>query len=379
MILRSPVAKAISLLTSALVVGGGAWLAKPDLVIEMDGAGEVVEARMGTAFEDMVQGTLEAKTTTDVTPQKTPPDQAEQAADAEPTPPTDPVEVARADRAETAPTPGIQAAPTTAPAEPTPPQQTAARAQQVTPETGESSPPQAALTPPTGGTPVLSATPQDITDAVVAPPLLAPTPQAALVPTAPLQPLRPVAAAPSDAAPQTPPVETLAAQTPDSTAPPNSIRPRRKDPDLAAKIAAARPQPKVAKAQPKAKPQVTRGNAQRNNTQGTDSGNAKSEAKTEGTTQRASAQTGNVAAFNYPGKVMRRISRVPKPRVNSRGTTVVSFSISAGGGLARVSVARSSGSTALDQAAVRVIRKAAPFPKPPHGAQRQFSIKIKGQ
>ncbi|WP_289086128.1 hypothetical protein [uncultured Sulfitobacter sp.] len=36
-------------------------------------------------------------------------------------------------------------------------------------------------------------------------------------------------------------------------------------------------------------------------------------------------------------------------------------------------------SAALDRAAVSVIRKAAPFPRPPAGARRQYSIKIKGQ
>ncbi len=82
---------------------------------------------------------------------------------------------------------------------------------------------------------------------------------------------------------------------------------------------------------------------------------------------------------NYPGQVMRRISRAGKPRVRTTGTATIAFAIASNGGLASVSVARGSGSAALDRAAVSVIRKAAPFPRPPAGARRQYSIKIKGQ
>ena len=60
-------------------------------------------------------------------------------------------------------------------------------------------------------------------------------------------------------------------------------------------------------------------------------------------------------------------------------TATIAFAIASNGGLASVSVARGSGSAALDRAAVSVIRKAAPFPRPPAGARRQYSIKIKGQ
>ena len=47
--------------------------------------------------------------------------------------------------------------------------------------------------------------------------------------------------------------------------------------------------------------------------------------------------------------------------------------------LAGLSVARSSGSAALDRAALRVVQRAAPFPAPPAGAQRSFSIKIEAR
>jgi protein TonB len=76
---------------------------------------------------------------------------------------------------------------------------------------------------------------------------------------------------------------------------------------------------------------------------------------------------------------MRRLSQAGRPRVNARGTAVVAFNISGNGGLASVSLARSSGSSALDQAAVQLVRGAGPFPPPPEGAQRSFSIQIKGR
>ena len=88
---------------------------------------------------------------------------------------------------------------------------------------------------------------------------------------------------------------------------------------------------------------------------------------------------GNAASSNYPGLVMRKLSRAGKPRVNARGAALVAFTIGGNGRLASVSLARSSGSSELDRAALRLVRSAGPFPKPPQGAQRSFSIQIKGQ
>lgn len=93
----------------------------------------------------------------------------------------------------------------------------------------------------------------------------------------------------------------------------------------------------------------------------------------------SAASTGNAAASNYPGKVMQRLSRVPRPSVRHRGATTVSFRIAGNGGLAGVGIAASSGSAALDREAVRLIQRAAPFPAPPSGARTQFSINIEGR
>lgn len=359
MIRRSPMAKAASLLTSVLIVGGGIWMAAPDLSVEVEGAGEAVDARLGTSFEDMVKGMLEAEKIEDVTPEETRAEVVDALTQSQDVPQTEPVAAAPA---EARPQPMH-----------TPPVQVEASMEPVMPRNVEMSIAQPGLTVPVGPDAVLSAAPVEAPSTLEAPPVT----QATLLATRTTAATS-VKTLSQVAAPVSPMMETLSAQTPASAAPPQSMRPKRKDPGQAAKFAAARPKPEVAKAA--TKPKVSRGNAQRNNTQGAQNG-TRTQAKTakQGTTQKASAQAGNAAVSNYPGQVMRRISRVPKPRINSRGTTVVAFSISSGGGLAGVAVARSSGSAALDQAAVRVIRKAAPFPKPPRGARRQFSIRIKGR
>ncbi len=218
--------------------------------------------------------------------------------------------------------------------------------------------------------------PSDIHDAIV------PQAATAILPTArAMAPTPAVAVLPAVVPENT--TEAIAGQELAPTAPPQSMRPRKREPEKAAEIAAERPKtPQVAGAKPAPRQdtKAQRGNATRNTTQGAATAtNQQATAKTQGAARKAAAQSGNAATSNYPGQVMRRIARVPKPRVNARGTAVIAFVVSGDGGLERVSVAQSSGSAALDKAAVDVIRKAAPFPVPPRRAQRQFSIRIKGR
>jgi protein TonB len=84
-------------------------------------------------------------------------------------------------------------------------------------------------------------------------------------------------------------------------------------------------------------------------------------------------------ATAYPDAVMRRLSKAARPRVGLRGEAVIAFEVAADGSLAHASVARSSGAPALDSAALAFVRGAAPFPPPPDGAQRSFSIRIAGR
>ncbi|MFP4405629.1 energy transducer TonB, partial [Rhodosalinus sp.] len=124
--------------------------------------------------------------------------------------------------------------------------------------------------------------------------------------------------------------------------------------------------------------QTPQGNAEQNARAGQASGEAQAEAVSRGAGG-PSRETGNAAASNYPGEVMRKLSRVRRPSVSARGAAVVTFRIAPGGALAGVSIARSSGSTRLDRAALAMVQRAAPFPPPPRGAQRSFSIEIAGR
>ncbi|WP_227268775.1 cell envelope integrity protein TolA [Roseobacter weihaiensis] len=330
MIASSPLAKAISiLLAAALLVGVSNFRAAEEPVL-MAGAGEAPEARVGSSFADMVAGTMTAETVQDI---------------------ADPVQPDRTAPAAEAPqqTPSVQP-PITSRLAPQPdalPQTTAQATPTPVPPSLSDDPVVAALPPPT--------------------------------PVAPEQPLRPNAPRASETPTEAPPAsapETLPSTDPEDNLPRVSARPRQRDPALAAQ--ARERQAEAAQRQAEAV-QSARGNAQVNNTQGAADGASTQQATTQGNSGQQASQSGNAAASNYPGEIMRRISRVSKPRVNSRGVTTVAFSISGNGGLASVSVARTSGSSALDDAALRVIQKAAPFPPPPLGAQRQFAIRIRGR
>lgn len=89
---------------------------------------------------------------------------------------------------------------------------------------------------------------------------------------------------------------------------------------------------------------------------------------------KGAAEAGNAAASNYAGKVMRKINRTRKPSVGVRGTAIVGFKITADGGLGSVQILRSSGESRVDQAALDHLRRAAPFPAPPPGAERRFQV-----
>lgn len=187
----------------------------------------------------------------------------------------------------------------------------------------------------------------------------------------------PVAAAPAQdsafAAPALP--SRITAQTNAETGLQVSRRPEAR-PDHA-----AAPEVRRAEREERAEVRRTSGStADQTATRGSMTGHETATAKRQGRpTASQSAAEGNAAASTYPGQVMRHLARVPRPRADTRGAALVQFSISEGGRLASVRVARSSGSTRLDRAALTVVERAAPFPAPPSGAQRSFSVQIKGE
>lgn len=96
-------------------------------------------------------------------------------------------------------------------------------------------------------------------------------------------------------------------------------------------------------------------------------------------TQPAASQAGNSDTSNYSGLVMRHLSRVRRPRASSPGSAFVSFTISDNGELEDLQISKSSGSSRFDRDALKVVRSAAPFPPPPAGINRSFSVEIEGE
>lgn len=140
----------------------------------------------------------------------------------------------------------------------------------------------------------------------------------------------------------------------------------------------AKPPEKVAPARKAAKPSAARtaeSAAVRGDAAGTASGTA---ARAQGAVAPA-AEAGNAAVSNYGGQVMKRITRTRRHPAPARGRAVVGFTIAADGGLAAARILRSSGSEALDRVALDHIRRAAPFPKPPQGARRDWSFEFIGK
>jgi protein TonB len=219
--------------------------------------------------------------------------------------------------------------------------------------------------------PVVSSTTETVTESAE-PAQVADAPETALTP----ETVQPVQAEP----------EQVTADEPVSAAVATSLRPKMRTPSFEeAHKPAAKPKPaprRQATAQPKPKKPkpatpAPRGNADRSARAGQATGTERASSVSSGTGGK-SKSAGNAAASNYPGIVMRKISRVRRPR-GVRGTATVSYRISSSGGLAGASISRSSGSAKLDKAALQIVRRAAPFPKPPAGARRSFSVKIKGR
>ena len=249
------------------------------------------------------------------------------------------------------------------------------------------------------------ATPVFATEAPLAPPLAAlpvttqvaataPTPTAAPAPplllppseTADLAALPPVDSAPAvqpERTPQAPPALAAAVAPPAlpatpvepaSSAPEASPRPRART----EAPASAKPVEKRAVAQ---SAPVPAGNADRNARKGTQAGEEKAPASAAaaGGPGTPAAQSGNAARSSYPGLVLRKIERTRKPASRARGTVVVAFRVAPSGRLASAQVVQSSGDPSLEHAALDHIRRAAPFPPPPAGAETDFRFEFVGR
>jgi len=86
---------------------------------------------------------------------------------------------------------------------------------------------------------------------------------------------------------------------------------------------------------------------------------------------------GSAAASNYPGKIMRCISRASRMSRSGGGTAVIRFAVDGTGRIGGVAVAASSGDPRLDRAAARAIGGAGPCPPPPRGAKTTFVVRVR--
>jgi protein TonB len=91
------------------------------------------------------------------------------------------------------------------------------------------------------------------------------------------------------------------------------------------------------------------------------------------------ASPGNAAASNYAGKVMEHLSRFRRPRPAGPGSAYVSFPFTDAGDIDSIEISKTSGSHRFDRDAIAFIRRAAPFPAPPKGVSRAFTVKIEGR
>lgn len=124
-----------------------------------------------------------------------------------------------------------------------------------------------------------------------------------------------------------------------------------------------------------------KGKAKENATRGEVDGSADVKTASVGGQKKGnSSMAGNAAVSNYPGKVRNKINRAKRRAAGGeRGSVVVSFVVGSGGQASGIRVARSSGSAALDRAAVDSVQRAAPFAKIPEAAGRSswaFNVPI---
>lgn len=355
MIPHSRIAAVLAAVTALSAHAAGLSGFGAENAIEIEGGGTVDEAALGASFADMVAGTVKPSVAREA-PQPTPEDVQE-------TPPEEALE------------PVEQAAPVE-------PQQTAK---------------------PAPVKPVEVAKP-----AAVQPVAQRPVDQPAVVPIAavtapqdkPIEPVDLAMAPPPDAQITSAPLseavrEPKVAKPVEVSKPLETEAPTEQEQEVLpadARLAAIRPVARPEQARPvKQKPRKTKpeqpkpslaakaGNSQQNAKKGTETGAKPKGAANASRATSNSKSGGNAAASNYAGVVKRKIHRARRKSVNVRGAARVTFRIADSGALASISISRSSGSNRLDKVALTQVRSAAPFPKPPAGARRQYSVEIKGK
>lgn len=368
MIWSSRAGKLGVVLASVGAHGVAAFMLWGDPEIRIEGGAEAaVQARLGNSFADMAAGTL-APETPDTLEEVEPTEVAEPVTSETPIEQTDPEQVTETAQPEETKRADAEATDRATPQGTVEVTRTDTKTETVaalsTPQenpdlTEVEAPTEQLITPalPTDATP--PATALALEPAVTIPSradLAAPTP------IAPLEPLTP---------------ETLQALPEDGVqvSPRPQLRPQRIEREAEERRAQQQQQ-----RQQQPTRRVQQGNAQQNTVAGSETGSNQAAApRQQSTNTGRNTAAGNAAVSNYPGRVMRCISRAGRPRVSSSGIAVVSFAIAANGRVGNVRMARSSGNARLDRAAIQTISRAGPCPRPPAGARTSYQISIKGR
>ncbi|WP_137156870.1 TonB family protein [Rhizobium sp. FKL33] len=165
---------------------------------------------------------------------------------------------------------------------------------------------------------------------------------------------------------ETKPVEKKAPEPPK----PVEKEPELKKPDPKPVVEKERPKKKTVKKTVAKKEQKKRKG--QNAKQEYDADRGRSDAKDKGQSSKdasrgaSNREVGNAASSNYKGLVQKKLNRAQKRiRARGEGSLVLSFTITADGGVSGARISRSSGDPKLDQAALALLDKAAPFPPIP--------------
>ena len=208
-----------------------------------------------------------------------------------------------------------------------------------------------------------------------------PQEQLSVKPQAPAepQPDRPPIPAPTEAAPQA--IE--AAELPASLSPPVSTEIAPVAPPQA-EAAPAPPPPSTAPPKQVAKPQPKQPEKPKAETRRSSLAGAPNDARSTAPAATSAAGAGrgrSDADTNYAGLVAAHLARFKQFPSDARsrgdqGRATVTFSLSGGGGVTAVRLARATGVASLDAEATAMVRRASPFPPPPQGRPVSFTLPV---
>ncbi|MEM7068004.1 MAG: TonB family protein [Pseudomonadota bacterium] len=150
------------------------------------------------------------------------------------------------------------------------------------------------------------------------------------------------------------------------------------------KVTRPNPEKKKKKAKKNEPRQKTaKGNKGKSNTTakaGSKDGSVKAKAQKDGKRKSASSKSGNASASNYKGKVQRKLGRAARSigkRKRLKGRVTVRFVVSRSGSVSGVRIVSGSGSKDIDSAAIKVVHRAAPFPKiPANSGKNSWAFRV---